>query len=219
MRQRIIAAAVLGAALATVSGSVASADPASGAAAQPASHNVIVAAGDTLSKIASANGTTYVRLYDANTNINDPDLIYPGDNVRIPTPDEQLPNRPLPQDAPAPAAAPVAPVAPAPAVSESYTAPAPAAAVYRPVAAAPSVSDGSAWDRLAQCESGGNWSINTGNGFYGGLQFTLSSWRAAGGSGYPNEASREEQIARAQILQASQGWGAWPVCSVKAGLR
>jgi hypothetical protein len=79
-------------------------------------------------------------------------------------------------------------------------------------------STGSVWDRLAQCESGGNWAINTGNGFYGGLQFTLSSWRGVGGSGYPNMASREEQIARAEILQSRQGWGAWPACSAKLGL-
>jgi hypothetical protein len=77
----------------------------------------------------------------------------------------------------------------------------------------------SIWDRLAGCESGGNWVINTGNGFYGGLQFTLSSWRAVGGSGYPNQASRSEQIYRGQLLQARQGWSAWPACSAKLGLR
>lgn len=87
-----------------------------------------------------------------------------------------------------------------------------------PTVVAPSVTGGSVWDSIASCESGGNWAINTGNGFYGGLQFTLSSWQAVGGSGYPNEASREEQIERAQILQSMQGWGAWPVCAAKAGL-
>jgi transglycosylase-like protein len=75
------------------------------------------------------------------------------------------------------------------------------------------------WDRLAKCESGGNWSINTGNGYYGGLQFSLSSWRAVGGSGYPHEHSREQQIARGKRLRARQGWGAWPSCSNKLGLR
>jgi hypothetical protein len=74
------------------------------------------------------------------------------------------------------------------------------------------------WDRLAGCESGGNWSINTGNGYYGGLQFSLSSWRAVGGSGYPHKASRAEQIRRARKLRAGQGWGAWPACSGKLGL-
>jgi hypothetical protein len=77
---------------------------------------------------------------------------------------------------------------------------------------------GTVWDRLAQCESGGNWAINTGNGYYGGLQFSLSSWRAVGGSGYPHQASRETQIAMGQRLQAAQGWGAWPSCSAQLGL-
>ena len=75
------------------------------------------------------------------------------------------------------------------------------------------------WDRLAQCESGGNWSINTGNGYYGGLQFSLGSWRAVGGSGYPHRASRAEQIRRGRRLKARQGWGAWPSCTRKLGLR
>jgi resuscitation-promoting factor RpfB len=77
----------------------------------------------------------------------------------------------------------------------------------------------SVWDKLAECESGGNWSINTGNGYYGGLQFSLSTWRAYGGSGMPHEASREEQIAIAKKVQAAQGWGAWPACSAELGLR
>jgi hypothetical protein len=75
------------------------------------------------------------------------------------------------------------------------------------------------WDKLAQCESGGNWRINTGNGYYGGLQFSLSSWRAVGGSGYPHAASKAEQILRAERLKAKQGWGAWPACTRKLGLR
>lgn len=68
------------------------------------------------------------------------------------------------------------------------------------------------WDAVAQCESGGNWHINTGNGYYGGLQFTLSTWHANGGSGNPANASREEQIRVAENVLASQGIGAWPVC-------
>jgi uncharacterized protein YabE (DUF348 family) len=82
-----------------------------------------------------------------------------------------------------------------------------------------STPSGSVWDKLAKCESGGNWSINTGNGYYGGLQFSLSTWRAYGGSGMPNKASREQQIAIAKKLQADAGWGAWPACSAKLGLR
>ena len=84
---------------------------------------------------------------------------------------------------------------------------------------APSVASGSVWDRLAQCESGGNWSINTGNGFYGGLQFTPSTWRGYGGTGMPHQASREQQIAVAERVQAGQGWGAWPACTAKLGIR
>jgi len=70
----------------------------------------------------------------------------------------------------------------------------------------------SAWDKLAQCESGGNWNINTGNGYYGGLQFNLGTWRAFGGSGMPNQASKSQQISVAEKVLASQGKGAWPVC-------
>ena len=82
-----------------------------------------------------------------------------------------------------------------------------------------SVGSGSVWDRLAKCESGGNWSINTGNGYYGGLQFSASTWRAYGGSGLPHQNSRAQQIAIAQKLQAAAGWGQWPACTRKLGLR
>ncbi|MFF0409466.1 transglycosylase family protein [Kitasatospora sp. NPDC004745] len=77
------------------------------------------------------------------------------------------------------------------------------------------------WDKVAQCESSGNWSINTGNGFYGGLQFTSSTWAAFGGTAYApqaNLATKDQQIAVAEKVLASQGPGAWPVCSVQAGL-
>ena len=75
------------------------------------------------------------------------------------------------------------------------------------------------WDRLAQCESTGNWRINSGNGFFGGLQFTMSTWRGFGGQGMPHQASREQQIAVAERVLAAQGWKAWPACSSKLGLR
>ncbi len=91
-----------------------------------------------------------------------------------------------------------------------------------PEATAPSVSDGSVWDRLAQCEATGNWSINTGNGYYGGLQFDRRTWQAYGGGEYadlPHQASREEQIAVAtRMRDARGGYGAWPSCSRKLGL-
>ena len=77
----------------------------------------------------------------------------------------------------------------------------------------------SVWDKLAQCESGGRWNVNTGNGYYGGLQFSPSTWRAFGGSGMPHQASRAEQIAVAERTLAAQGWNAWPSCSRKMGLR
>ena len=78
----------------------------------------------------------------------------------------------------------------------------------------------SVWDRLAQCESGGNWAINTGNGYYGGLQFNIDTWRAYGGTGYPHQQSRETQIAVATRLRdANGGYGAWPHCSQQLGLR
>lgn len=74
------------------------------------------------------------------------------------------------------------------------------------------------WEKLAQCESKGNWSINTGNGYYGGLQFNLSAWNGVGGQGYPHEASRDEQIMRGKMLQAARGWGPWGACSKRLGL-
>jgi uncharacterized protein YabE (DUF348 family) len=78
----------------------------------------------------------------------------------------------------------------------------------------PSFSSGnSIWDRIAACESGGNWATNTGNGYYGGLQFNLGTWRAYGGTGRPDQQSREAQIAVAErVAAAAGGYGAWPVC-------
>ncbi|MDT5010497.1 MAG: resuscitation-promoting factor RpfE [Mycobacterium sp.] len=73
-------------------------------------------------------------------------------------------------------------------------------------------ADGVNWDAVAACESGGNWSTSTGNGYYGGLQFTMGTWRANGGSGSPAHASREEQIRVAEHVLATQGIHAWPVC-------
>ncbi|WIM68350.1 DUF3235 domain-containing protein [Corynebacterium breve] len=77
------------------------------------------------------------------------------------------------------------------------------------------------WDRLAQCESGGNWAINTGNGYHGGLQFSRSTWQAYGGGEFAptaNLATREQQIVVAERTLAGQGWGAWPACSARLGL-
>jgi LysM repeat protein len=82
-----------------------------------------------------------------------------------------------------------------------------------PASAAPE----STWDAVAQCESGGNWAINTGNGYSGGLQFSASTWAAYGGTGSAAQASKATQIAVAERVLAAQGWGAWPTCSAKVG--
>lgn len=87
-----------------------------------------------------------------------------------------------------------------------------------PLATAAPDSD---WDRLAECESGGNWAIDTGNGYHGGLQFHPQTWAGHGGTQYAptaNQATREQQIVVAERVLASQGWGAWPACSARLGL-
>jgi nucleoid-associated protein YgaU len=94
------------------------------------------------------------------------------------------------------------------------------AAVAPLLAAGPAHADSVNWDAIAACESGGNWSINTGNGYYGGLQFSAGTWRAYGGGAYAptaNQASRSAQIAVAEKVLAGQGIGAWPVCGKRAG--
>lgn len=177
----------------------------------PAPKMVVVQPGEYLEKIAGDNQTTSLRLFYANTGVSNPDLIFPNQQLRVPTAEEALAPREVPVNQSIPTPTPVA--------STQAAAPAPAA----PRASAPvsnyAPSDGSVWDRLAACEAGGNWAINTGNGYYGGLQFSLSSWRSVGGSGLPSSASREEQIMRGKMLQARSGWGAWPSCTAKLGLR
>jgi len=132
----------------------------------------------------------------------------------------------------------VTPATPAPAAATTPSAPAPSPAPATAPATAPSAAHTGApvtpadttntadsgtpvstWDKVAQCESGGNWATSTGNGFHGGLQFTASTWRSFGGSGMPHQASRTEQIAVAERVLAAQGWKAWPACSHKLGLR
>ena len=81
----------------------------------------------------------------------------------------------------------------------------------------PDTVDGGVWDRIAKCESGGNWSINTGNGYYGGLQFSAATWRSVGGPGLPHQHSKATQIKYAKILQARSGWGQWS-CAAKVGV-
>ncbi len=116
-----------------------------------------------------------------------------------------LPPAPDAPPAPAPDAPPAPPAPDAPQPANDAPAPEQAPA---PVKRAYSVN----WDAIAACESGGNWGISTGNGYAGGLQFTPSTWRANGGSGSANGASRDEQIRVAENVLHSQGIGAWPVC-------
>ena len=96
----------------------------------------------------------------------------------------------------------------------------PRAAIVKVGTAAPAANyagGNSVWDRIAACESGGNWAANTGNGYYGGLQFSLGTWHAYGGSGRPDQHSRAEQIAVAERVRAAEGgYGAWPVCGRRA---
>ena len=110
---------------------------------------------------------------------------------------------------------------PPPAPTTTTTAP-PAPPAVQPVASGTGYNDPSnpaAWDRLAQCESGGNWAANTGNGYYGGIQFSIASWQGVGGSGRPDQASRETQIAMGQRLWNQGGWQHWPACTLKLGYR
>ncbi|MFG1930795.1 transglycosylase family protein [Mycobacterium sp. NPDC048908] len=92
----------------------------------------------------------------------------------------------------------------------------------KPGTEVPPVTNPTIWDSLAKCEAGGNWGINTGNGFYGGVQFDQNTWERQGGLRYAPRAdlaTREEQIAIAEVTRARQGWGAWPVCSGRIGAR
>lgn len=100
-----------------------------------------------------------------------------------------------------------------------------AAAVTIPLVSATSAQAGplrqDPWDLVAQCESGGNWNTNTGNGYYGGLQFSLETWNSYGGGTYAttaNRATRSQQIAIAEKVLRAQGWNAWPTCSKRVGV-
>jgi hypothetical protein len=95
------------------------------------------------------------------------------------------------------------------------TAPKPTTTTTAPRPGNPDVQ--STWDALAECESAGNWSANTGNGYYGGLQFSQASWENVGGTGLPSEASKATQIEMGKRLQARQGWAAWPTCARQLG--
>jgi hypothetical protein len=123
---------------------------------------------------------------------------------------------------PSTSAAPATTAAPAPATTAAPTTappPPPPPPSSAPPAGPTDPASLQVWLDLAQCESGGNWSINTGNGYYGGLQFSLATWQSVGGTGYPHEHGRDTQIEMGRRLQARAGWGAWPHCSAELGLR
>jgi hypothetical protein len=148
---------------------------------------------------------------DAGLDAPAPDAAPPADDAAFnPAPPADAAPGDAPDEVPPPADAPPAGV-PADAPPPADAAPPAAAPVEAPPRPAPRVYSVN-WDRIAQCESGGNWGISTGNGFSGGLQFTPSTWRATGGSGSANGASREEQIRVAENVLHTQGIGAWPVC-------
>jgi hypothetical protein len=136
-------------------------------------------------------------------------MINPGDVIRIPSADEQLAPRPLPANAQPVVSQPVAASTQSQPVARQASAPVPA------------IAGGSVWDNLARCESGGNWAINTGNGYYGGLQFNQATWQSNGGTAYASSAhlaSREQQIAIAEKVAAGRGFAPWPACAAKLGL-
>ena len=165
--------------------------------------------GDSLSAIAAreyGHAADWPALWWANRQrVSNPNMIAVGEQLQLPSSHQvtatmahaALAAIPAPPSAPAAAPAPAAPSAPS-----------------APVAA-PASSGGVNWDAIAQCESGGDWGINTGNGFYGGLQFTEGTWLANGGGQYAssaNLATPAQQMAVANNVLASQGIGAWPVC-------
>lgn len=176
--------------------------------------------GDTLSKVSQDDWPYVCVVNVADHVIESCDLIRPGQVLRTVVPDDER-SRIDAWFASLPRPAPVA-VHQEPRHVEPEPAPAPAPEPRPEPAPAPAAPSGSVWDRLAQCESGGNWAINTGNGYYGGVQFAQGTWEGHGGTQYAPRAdlaTREQQIATAERVLASQGWGAWPACSAKLGLR
>jgi len=181
----------------------------------PAAHHAqasyTVKQGDTLSAIAAhayGKAADWPAVWWTNRHqVPNPNVIAAGQRLRMPA-SGQVPAW-MARDAQAAIPAPSAPVA---AASVPQAAPAAAASVST---AAPASSGGANWSAIAACESGGNWSANTGNGFYGGLQFTEQTWLGYGGGQYAssaNQATAAQQIAVAQRVLAGQGIGAWPVC-------
>jgi hypothetical protein len=171
--------------------------------------------GDTLSQIASrayGSAAGWPAIWWANRRqVPDPDIITAGERLVLPS-SHRVPPWLVRAALAATAAVSPAPAAPA---GAAPTVPAASAQASSP---APASSDGVNWAAIAACESGGNWAANTGNGFYGGLQFTEQTWLGYGGGQYApsaNLATPAQQIAVAQRVLAGQGIGAWPVCGAR----
>ena len=188
----------------------------------PAAHHIpasyTVHQGDTLSAIAAhnyGNSADWPAVWWANRHqVRNPNVLLVGQRLRLPASGHVTAAIAHAAQAAIPAPPPPSP-APAPTTSVSYSQPDPSTAA--PVSSAAPASSGSGvnWNAIAACESGGDWSISTGNGFYGGLQFTQQTWLGYGGGQYAasaNLATPSEQIAVAQRVLAGQGIGAWPVC-------
>jgi LysM repeat protein len=187
----------------------------------PAAHAIpasyTVHQGDTLSAIAArtyGSSADWPAVWWANRNqVSNPNLLLVGQRIRLPASGHVTASMARAAQAAIPAAQPPAQAADPGPVSTVQSDPSAAAPVSAPAPA--SSSDGVNWNAIAACESGGNWSIDTGNGFYGGLQFTQQTWLGYGGGQYAasaNQASESQQIAVAQRVLAGQGIGAWPVC-------
>jgi LysM repeat protein len=196
---------------------------------QPVAHqgpaSYTVRPGDSLSTIAAhayGRAADWPAVWWANRRqVANPNMIAAGQRLRLPASGRVPAWMARAALAAIPGAAQAAPVSAAQAapVSAAQAAPvsAPQADPAAPVQAAPvpASSGGANWSAIAACESGGNWGANTGNGFYGGLQFTEQTWLAYGGGQYAssaNLASESQQVAVAQGVMAGQGIGAWPVC-------
>ena len=185
----------------------------------PGAHHVpasyTVQQGDTLSAIAAheyGSAADWPAVWWANRHqVANPNMIAAGQRLKLPASGHV----PAWMARAAMGAIPAAAPAPAAPVSASQADPPTAAQAAAP---APASSGGANWSAIAACESGGNWSANTGNGFYGGLQFTEQTWLAYGGGQYASSASQAteaQQIAVAQRVLAGQGIGAWPVCGAR----
>jgi LysM repeat protein len=196
-----------------------------------ASTTHVVKQGETLSEIAHKAGlSSWHKLYNANLNVANPDLILPGQKLVVPGRGDTVKARRAAHRHRShhhAAKHRARPATPAHHTVKHHANPKHHAAKHHHAkrhavrhhatrhASSGTTVNGGVWDRIAQCESTGNWHANTGNGFYGGLQLTLSTWHAFGGTGRPDQASKATQIAVAERVQKAQGWGAWPVCSAR----